>query len=142
MEKSKRYFFILLFLIIIFLFYNFILYTTKEDYGTIQLSEKALEGETLWLKNNCNSCHQFYGLGGYLGPDLTNIYSKRDQANIKAMLNSGVNAMPKFNFKENEKEALIQFLKEVDQTGRYPNSEASIEYNGWVEIKNKYHENR
>ena len=53
------------------------------------------------------------------------------------MLNSGVNAMPKFSFKENEKEALVQFLKEVDQTGYYPNDEASIEYNGWVEIKNK-----
>lgn len=137
MEKFKKYFFVLLLMISVFLFYNFILYTSKDDYGTIHLSEKALQGETIWLKNNCNSCHQFYGLGGYLGPDLTNIYSKRDEANIKAMLNSGVNSMPKFNFKENDKEALIQFFKEVDQTGYYPNQKAGIEYNGWVEIKNK-----
>lgn len=137
MGKSKKYFFVLLFMMSVFLFYNFIIYTSKEDYGTIHLSEKAIQGETIWLENNCNSCHQFYGLGGYLGPDLTNIYSKRDEDNIKAMLNSGVNAMPKFSFKENEKEALVQFLKEVDQTGYYPNDEASIEYNGWVEIKNK-----
>ena len=66
-----------------------------------------------------------------------NIYSKRDEANIKTMLTSGVNAMPKFSFNEDEKEALIQFLKEVDLTGYYPNKEAGIEYNGWVEIKNK-----
>ncbi|HRG17847.1 MAG TPA: cytochrome c [Flavobacterium lutivivi] len=137
MLTSKKYLLFLLLLISLFLAYNYIIYTSKESYGTIHLSEKALQGENLWLKNNCNSCHQFYGLGGYLGPDLTNISSKRDQANIKAMLNSGVNAMPKFNFKENEKEALIQFLKEVDQTGCYPNKEASIEYNGWVEIKNE-----
>jgi nitric oxide reductase subunit C len=137
MVTSKKYLLFLSLLISLFLAYNFIIYTSKEDYGTIHLSEKAIQGETIWLKNNCNSCHQFYGLGGYLGPDLTNIYSKRNEANIKAMLNSGVNAMPKFNFKENEKETLIQFLKEVDQTGYYPNKEVSIEYNGWVEIKNK-----
>ena len=34
-----------------------------------------------------------------------------------------------------KKEALIQFLKEVDLTGYYPNKEAGIENNGWVEIK-------
>lgn len=137
MVTSKKYLLFLSLLISLFLVYNFIIYTSNEDYGTIHLSEKGLQGETTWLKNNCISCHQFYGLGGYLGPDLTNIYSKRDEANIKAMLNSGVNTMPKFNFKENEKEALIQFLKEVDQTGYYPNKEANIEYNGWVKIKNK-----
>ena len=137
MGTSKKYLLFLSLLISLFLTYNFIIYTSKEDYGAIHLSEKALQGESIWLKKNCNSCHQFYGLGGYLGPDLTNIYSKRDEANIKAMLNSGVNAMPKFSFNEDEKEALIQFLKEVDLTGYYPNKEASIEYNGWVEIKNK-----
>jgi len=137
MGTSKKYLLFLSLLISLFLAYNFIIYTSNEDYGTIHLSEKALQGEAIWLKNNCNSCHQFYGLGGYLGPDLTNIYSKRDEANIKTMLTSGVNAMPKFSFNEDEKEALIQFLKEVDLTGYYPNKEASIEYNGWVEIKNK-----
>ena len=137
MVTTKKYLLFLSLLVSLFLVYNFIIYTSKEDYGTIHLSEKALQGETIWLENNCNSCHQFYGLGGYLGPDLTNIYSKRDEANIKTMLTSGVNAMPKFSFNEDEKEALIQFLKEVDLTGYYPNKEASIEYNGWVEIKNK-----
>ena len=137
MGTSKKYLLFLSLLISLFLTYNFIIYTSKEDYGTIHLSEKAIQGETIWLENNCNSCHQFYGLGGYLGPDLTNIYSKRDEANIKTMLTSGVNAMPKFSFNEDEKEALIQFLKEVDLTGYYPNKEAGIEYNGWVEIKNK-----
>ncbi len=137
MVTSKKYLLFLSLLISLFLAYNFIIYTSKEDYGTIHFSKKAIQGETIWLENNCNSCHQFYGLGGYLGPDLTNIYSKRDEAIIKTMLTSGVNAMPKFSFNEDEKEALIQFLKEVDLTGYYPNKKVSIEYNGWVEIKNK-----
>lgn len=142
MVASKKYLLFLSLLISLFFAYNFIIYTSKEDYGTIHLSKKAIQGETIWLKKNCNSCHQFYGLGGYLGPDLTNVYSKRDEANIKAMLNSGVNTMPKFSFNETEKDALIQFLKEVDQTGYYPNKEAAIEPNGWVKIKDKYYENR
>jgi len=45
--------------------------------GTVSFSEKALQGQQLWQQNNCFSCHQIYGLGGYLGPDLTNVYSQR-----------------------------------------------------------------
>ena len=56
------------------------------------------------------------------------------------MLNSGVKSMPKFKFNGTEKEALIQFLKEVDQTGYYPNTNTEIQPNGWVVIKYK-HEN-
>ena len=53
------------------------------------------------------------------------------------MLNSGVKSMPKFHFNKFEKEVLIQFLKEVDQTGYYPNANSVIETNGWVSIKYK-----
>ena len=75
MEQSKKYLFILLFLISVFALYNFNIYTSKSNYGSIHLSKKAIEGENIWLQKNCNSCHQLYGLGGYLGPDLTNIFS-------------------------------------------------------------------
>ncbi|MDD3004106.1 cytochrome c [Flavobacterium sp.] len=142
MAASQKYLIVLTLLASLFLAYNVVIYTSKDDYGTVHLSKKALQGETLWLKNNCNACHQFYGLGGYLGPDLTNIYSIREESYIKAMLNSGIKAMPKFSFDESEKEALIQFLKEVNQTGYYPNKEANIEYNGWVEIKKKQYEHK
>ena len=53
------------------------------------------------------------------------------------MINSGVKAMPKFNFNRNELDELVQFLKEIDQTGYYPNSDAKLESNGWVSIKSK-----
>jgi nitric oxide reductase subunit C len=45
--------------------------------------------------------------------------------------------MPKFKFNGTEKEALIQFLKEVDKTGYYPNTNTKIQPNGWVLIKYK-----
>lgn len=139
MEQSKKYLLIISILVIVFSIYNFTIYTSKSDYGTIHLSEKAIKGENIWLENNCNSCHQLYGLGGYLGPDLTNIYSTKGkgEAYIKAFVNSGIKVMPKFNLSENEKNELVQFLKEVDQTGYYPNIDAEIKPNGWVSLKYK-----
>ncbi|MGV1012240.1 MAG: c-type cytochrome [Flavobacterium sp.] len=139
MITSKKNLIVLLLLLSFFSIYNLTIYTSKTDYGTIHLSKKAIQGENLWLKNNCNSCHQIYGLGGYLGPDLTNIYSNKNKNKyyLKAMINSGVKAMPKFNFNRNELDELVQFLKEIDQTGYYPNSDAKLESNGWVSIKSK-----
>ncbi len=130
---------ILLLLLALFSSYNYIIYTDTSAYGAVRLSGKAVQGEKLWLQNNCNSCHQIYGLGGYLGPDLTNVYSfrKRDEKYLKSMFNSGINAMPEFDFNETEKAELLQFLKEIDQTGKYPNTEAVIEADGWVKIQNQ-----
>ena len=61
----------------------------------------------------------------------------RNEDYLKAMFNSGVKAMPKFNFNFTEKEALVQFFKEVNQTGFYPNTEAELETDGWVSINRK-----
>lgn len=139
MEHSKKYLVIIILLITAFSIYNFTIYTSKSNYGTIHLSERAVNGENVWLKYNCNSCHQLYGLGGYLGPDLTNVYSAKGKGEIfiKAMVNSGIKVMPKFNLSDKEKDDLVQFLKEVDQTGYSPNTNATIEPNGWVILKYK-----
>lgn len=137
MKPFKKYLLFFLLLLSTFSVYNYFLYTSKTDYGTFHLSEKAIQGENLWLKNNCNSCHQLYGLGGYLGPDLTNVYARQNEDYLKAMLNSGIKVMPRFNFNTSEKEALVLFLNEVDQTGYYPNIEAKLETDGWVDIKRK-----
>lgn len=98
-----------------------------------------MDGQQLWQRHNCFSCHQLYGLGGYLGPDLTNVYSEKGKGKdyIKSFLNSGVKTMPRFNFSEKEKAAIVSFLKEVDATGYYPNYNSAIHYNGWVEIETK-----
>ena len=143
MLQSSKYLIILLVLICVFSIYNFIIYTSKSEYKSVHLSEKAILGENIWLKNNCNSCHQIYGLGGYLGPDVTNVYSKQGKGEhyIKTIVNSGIQSMPKFNFSDEEKEQLVQFFKEIDQTGYYPDVNAPIGKDGWVTIKNKIAEN-
>jgi nitric oxide reductase subunit C len=136
---TKNNFIIIAVLISVFCVYNFLIYTSKERVSPTKLSEKALKGQVLWQNNNCWSCHQIYGLGGYLGPDLTNIYShpNKGEKYIKALLNSGIKSMPKFNFSDIEKDALIAFFKQIDETGYYPNLEAVIKSNGWVELKYK-----
>jgi nitric oxide reductase subunit C len=122
-----------------FCYYNYTIYTEPNTSRTAPLSDIAARGQTLWQQNNCFSCHQIYGLGGYLGPDLTNVYSNPDKgpAYIKSMLNSGVKSMPAFNFSDNEKEAIIAYLKEIDQSGQYPNRNAEFDYMGWVKITYK-----
>lgn len=139
MHNHSKYLIILSVLIGVFSIYNYIIYTSKSAYNTVHLSQNAIKGENIWLKHNCNSCHQIYGLGGYLGPDITNVYSREDKGEkyIKTIINSGINSMPKFNFSEEEKDLLVQFFKEIDQTGYYPDVEAKIGKDGWVTIKNK-----
>jgi nitric oxide reductase subunit C len=103
MKNFQKYLVILSVLIGAFSFYNYIIYTSKPAYKNVIFSADAIKGENLWLQNNCNSCHQIYGLGGYLGPDITNVYSKEGKGEkyIKTILNSGIKSMPKFNFPEN-----------------------------------------
>ena len=123
-QKTKYNFFIITILITLFVVFNGLIYTSNENDNPI---------------HNCWSCHQTYGLGGYLGPDLTNVYSAENKGPlyIKAFLNSGVKAMPKFNFSEAEKEALVTYLKFIDSTGYYPNYNAKFKPNGWVELEYK-----
>jgi nitric oxide reductase subunit C len=74
-----------------------------------------------------------YGLGGYLGPDLTNAYSSRGKDYIKAFLKYGTAAMPKFNLKEPEITALLAYLKEIDASGRSDPRSFTINYDGTIE---------
>ena len=139
MKNYQKYLIILSVLIGAFSFYNYIIYTSKTAYKNVKFSANAMKGQNIWLQNNCNSCHQIYGLGGYLGPDITNVYSKdgKGAKYIKTILNSGIQTMPKFNFSEVEKDQLVQFFKEVDETGFYPSTDLEIRKDGWVIIKNK-----
>lgn len=79
----------------------------------------AARGRLAWQKYNCQSCHQLYGLGGYLGPDLTNVYSApgKGEAYIRAFLKAGVAPMPVFDLPEEEAAQLAAFLKAADASG-------------------------
>ncbi|NOY48396.1 MAG: cytochrome c [Chlorobi bacterium] len=139
MSNAKKNIIVISTLIVIFSIYNFSVYNLRDYKQPVKLSSKAIQGQQLWQENNCWSCHQIYGLGGYLGPDLTNTFSnpKKGKEYIKTFLNSGIKSMPKFNFSEDEKESIAIFLKYIDSTGYYPNYEANFKLNGWVELKYK-----
>ncbi len=138
-RKTKNNILIISILIALFGVYNVLIYSSNDSETPIKLSERASHGQKLWQNNNCWSCHQVYGLGGYLGPDLTNVYSSPNKGGnyIKAFLNSGVKSMPKFNFSEEEKDAIVSYLKHIDSTGYYPNYDANLHKTGWVELKYK-----
>jgi len=135
--NSKPYLYVIAFLLVTFGLYNYVVYNTESYIDVEKLSPQAVKGQQLFQSNRCWSCHQLYGLGGYLGPDLTNVFSdeKKGPLYIKAFLNSGVKSMPQFNFNEDEKDAIVAYLKQVDETGIYPNYDAEIEATGWVKIK-------
>lgn len=80
--------------------------------------KQIAHGKELFQQYNCISCHQLYGLGGYLGPELTTAWSdkNRGEAYIKALMKSGGSRMPDFHFNDEEINAIAQYLKYVDAT--------------------------
>jgi nitric oxide reductase subunit C len=108
-------------LFLAFIIYSGFIYTrgTASDINISPSEQKlASEGKQIYQQYNCQACHQVYGLGGYLGPDLTTAYSDphRGKMLIKAMLVSGGNRMPVFQFNDEQIEALTAYLKYVDTT--------------------------
>lgn len=92
-----------------------------------EFSRPAQEGLRLWRSNNCHTCHQIHGYGGFLGPDLTNLMSRRPDEDLSAILTTGRKQMPAFHFDEEEQAAIRIFLEEVDLTGTSIPSFCSVE---------------
>ena len=100
-----------------FLLYSVFVYTEGTNVSDIKPSDDASRGKLIFQKYNCTACHQFYGLGGYLGPDLTTVMSQKGKGEVfvKAIMKSGTKRMPDFNLSENEINQLTEFLKYADQ---------------------------
>ena len=79
--KPIHLFFSLCFLFLIYTLSIYLTPLTVAKMSTID-SEKAVSGRIVWQKYNCQSCHQLYGLGRYLGPDLTNVVSNPKKGEI------------------------------------------------------------
>ncbi len=97
-----------------------------------EASAAAERGKLLWQKHNCTACHQVYGLGGYLGPDLTNVHSTRGPDYIRALLMGGTATMPDFHLTQEEINSLNVYLKEVDASGSADPRKFKIELNGTI----------
>jgi len=108
------------------LFSAYLVYSaTVYTYGTrdtIQVKESAVPqivyGKILYQQYNCVACHQLYGLGGYLGPELTTTYSDpaKGELFMRTLLKGGGLRMPNFGLNEAEINGLISYLKYVDST--------------------------
>lgn len=123
-----------------FFIYTIIVYTvgTQEDKGIRYITSSAIAGKYLFQKYNCSSCHQIYGLGGYMGPDLTNVISRYEQNKefVNAMLQNGSQRMPNFHLKEDEINSIVSYLKYIDKTGISPVIKFKLNYDGTITQEN------
>ena len=108
-------------LFVTYMLYSIIVYTKGTEKKIVVPAEeqvKIINGSLLFQQYNCTACHQLYGLGGYLGPELTTAYSDpaRGELFMKAFLKAGGTRMPNYHFKDEEVNALISFLKYVDES--------------------------
>jgi nitric oxide reductase subunit C len=126
-------------LIVLFVIHSSLVFTigTNKDCGEKFMTEEAQKGKLLFQKYNCTACHQLYGLGGYMGPDLTNEMSKQriGELYVRAFLKNGTQRMPNFQMSEEEIKSLIEYLKYVDKTGISPVKKFEINYDGTVTQK-------
>lgn len=121
----------------VFIVYSFSIYirpsTIKDDKSFNR--KLASEGRLVWQNYNCQSCHQLYSLGGYLGTDLTNIISnpKKGEKVVRTLVKSGTKQMPAFDLTDHEMNALIEFLKSTDASGKADHRFYNIDDFGMIE---------
>ncbi|WP_461491435.1 c-type cytochrome [Pontibacter sp. HJ8] len=102
--------------------------------------ELAVQGKQLWQQHNCSSCHQLYGLGDYLGPDLTNVVSDKGIPYAKAIMQGGTGTMPDFKLSDQEITALLAFLEHADHTGKAGRQHFGVDAFGQIYSKATDHE--
>ena len=98
-----------------YLGYSSWVYTGGTENGSV-MNGKAILGKALWQQHNCMVCHQVFGLGGYLGPELTTVISdsNRGEQYARIFLEKGGTQMPNFRLKPVETDAIIEYLKHID----------------------------
>ena len=116
---------VLLSLSVCYLLYSAWVYTAGTTGPAINLhpDEAAQRGKLVYQKYNCAACHQIFGLGGYLGPELTTTMSQRGKGEIlaNAFLTGGTAKMPNLHLQQREITDVIEYLKYVDQIARAGN---------------------
>lgn len=132
---------IFIFLSILFLIYSFSIYLKplrEADPQEAPLLKRAAAGKDVWQKHNCHTCHQLYGLGGYLGPDLTNVSAKPGYTKefLKAVISNGMGQMPPFDLTPQEMADLLVFLEAMNETGTANPQHYTPQINGTFTLDN------
>lgn len=81
----------------------------------LRLSDEAVQGRKLFHDGSCQVCHQLWGQGGFLGPDLTNAASRVDPTRLASLMTVGSGQMPAFEYTEEQIAHLRAFLEEIDR---------------------------
>lgn len=120
-------------LFIAFIIYTFMVYSycDKRTVNDSIPNKQALAGWKTWQAKNCQACHQVYGLGGYLGPDLTNVAGDTTKNDIyfRVFIKYGTGRMPNFHLNDSEINNLISFLHWINNSGK---SKVAKEQVTWV----------
>ncbi len=128
-------------ILIFFLFYfiySFVIYSQKSEFigANKKITPLAVEGRLVFQKYNCISCHQLYGLGGYLGPDLTNVISDKGSYYVSAVIKNGMLKMPNLNVQDNEIKSLVEYLSFADSSVVFPVKEFDVKWYNIITPKN------
>jgi nitric oxide reductase subunit C len=101
-------------------------------------SAQALAGWDTWQKKNCQTCHQLYGLGGYMGPDLTNVASNsgKDEKYLRTFIKYGTGKMPNFLLDDTEVSNVLAFLQWVDKSGKSKVAAENVTWSGNYNLEN------
>jgi mono/diheme cytochrome c family protein len=83
-------------------------------------SPAVTAGAEVWREANCIGCHAIYGLGGHIGPDLTNSVSRLGAEGVTGTVYAGGARMPRFSFSDDAAANLVAWLSYIDETGVYP----------------------
>ena len=94
-----------------------LVYSDQRGHEPPPLSDEATIGKSVFQRNNCQACHQIFGFGGFLGPDLTNVVPPHTPGSLAAILSSGPGAMPSFSLTPDETLALSEYLKAMNRLG-------------------------
>lgn len=96
--------------------------STEASSPSAELNDAAQRGEALYREFNCTACHQFYGLGGHMGPDLTNVTIAEGKGPdfARAVILHGSGRMPTLGVSKEQADDMVAFLEAVAATGTYP----------------------
>lgn len=124
------------FLLVTFLGYSLIVATTgTPPLHAEEMEKEAIKGKFLYQELNCVACHQIYGLGGYMGPDLTNVISApgKGEAYAEVFIRHGSKKMPDYKLDDVQVQNILAYLKFVDKETKYPISSFKVNYYGTVD---------
>ncbi|MCC7018829.1 MAG: cytochrome c [Ardenticatenales bacterium] len=117
-------------LVLLFVVQTVLTWTTSTAVPTERggLSQQARRGRQWYQEFNCTACHQFYGLGGYMGPDLTNVTRAKGKGPeyTKAFILHGTARMPNLGVDKSQADDLVAYLDAMAASGTYPIRAANL----------------